>query len=101
MVEYIKCTRDEAALRQTLHHQMPKMLTTIVPLLLATATTISAHGYVSTVIADGVTYTGGNPNNIYANPKPTIPFWFASNLDNGFVPTSSYSGPDIICPSSG
>lgn len=32
------------------------------------------------------------------SPPPTIVAWSTpADLDNGFVPTTSYNGPDIIC----
>jgi lytic cellulose monooxygenase (C1-hydroxylating) len=59
--------------------------------------TVSSHGFVSQITVDGVTYTGGNPNNIYQSPKPSVPFWFTSNLDNSFVAPDSFNTSDIIC----
>jgi hypothetical protein len=60
---------------------------------LAMATGALAHGHVQSVIADGVTYSGGIP---YGAPADAVG-WSAANQDNGFVEPSSFGSADIIC----
>lgn len=59
---------------------------------------VSAHGYVSGVVADGTYFEGTNPNWFYnQGSKPNTVGWFAKNQDNGFVSPDSYGNGDIIC----
>jgi hypothetical protein len=60
---------------------------------LALAAGVNAHGHVATVVADGVTYTGGLP---YGAPANAVG-WLAGNQDNGFVEPNRFSSADIIC----
>jgi hypothetical protein len=64
---------------------------------LAFATGALAHGHVQTVIADGVSYSGGIPHGAPADAVG----WSAANQDNGFVEPNSFSSADIICHKSG
>lgn len=57
---------------------------------------VSAHGYVSGVVADGTYFEGTNPNWFYGSKGNTVG-WFAKNQDNGFVDGTSYGNGDIIC----
>lgn len=57
---------------------------------------VSAHGYVSGIVADGVYHEGTSPGWIYGE-KPNTPGWYAKNQDNGFVDGSTYTTGDIIC----
>ena len=59
--------------------------------------TVSAHGHVSGVVANGVYNLGYDPAFAYANPIPKVAGWTAQNLDNGFVSPDSFGSPDIIC----
>ncbi|CAI4210515.1 unnamed protein product [Parascedosporium putredinis] len=53
---------------------------------LASAATVSAHGYVSHIIVDGVQYPGYNPTtHPYMSNPPTVVGWSADQLDLGFV----------------
>lgn len=68
--------------------------------ILAVATTllarVSAHGYVSGIVADGAYYQGYNPSFQYAQNPPAVAGWSdPENLGNGFV--ADYASPDIIC----
>lgn len=56
---------------------------------------VSAHGYVESITADGQTVDGTSPNWKYNDEK--TPGWYAANQDNGFVSPSSYADGDIIC----
>lgn len=62
---------------------------------LAVMPSVSAHGFVESITADGKTVDGTNPNWIY-NEADT-PGWYAKNQDNGFVAPSAYSTGDIVC----
>ncbi|KAH8590120.1 glycoside hydrolase [Bisporella sp. PMI_857] len=66
--------------------------------LLNLISAVAAHGTVSGIIADGVYYQGYNPSYQYMNPLPILVAWSTpQDLDNGFVPPSSYGNADIIC----
>lgn len=71
---------------------MSPLLSTL-SLLGLLASRVSAHGHVSSIIADGVEYPGADPS----NPSDDSPGWQAANQDNGFVAPSSFSSPDIVC----
>lgn len=59
---------------------------------------VTAHGTVSGIVANGIYYEGYNPSFQYLTPLPIIPAWSTpEDLDNGFVPPTSYANPDIIC----
>lgn len=60
---------------------------------LAFATGALAHGHVQSVIAGGVTYSGGIPHGAPADAVG----WSAANQDNGFVEPNSFGNADIIC----
>ncbi|PKS10701.1 hypothetical protein jhhlp_002458 [Lomentospora prolificans] len=69
---------------------------------LASAVAVSAHGYVSHIIADGVQYPGYNPTtHPYMSNPPVVVGWSADQPDLGFVSPSAYKTPDIICHRSG
>ncbi|KAF7562293.1 hypothetical protein G7046_g1842 [Stylonectria norvegica] len=61
------------------------------------ATSASGHGHVATIIADGVTYTGGIP---WSAPTDAVG-WAAGNQDNGFVAPDAFATSDIICHKNG
>jgi len=66
--------------------------------VLSLISAVTAHGTVSGIVADGIYYQGYNPSMQYESPLPILPAWSTpTDLDNGFVPPSSYTGPDIIC----
>ncbi|KAF1837397.1 glycoside hydrolase [Decorospora gaudefroyi] len=78
------------------------MLLSLAPLLLLLLPPLAtAHGHVEQVIADGTTYQGWNAALRYQTPIPQTVGWQADNLDNGFVPPSSFASPDIICHKAG
>ncbi|KAM0346222.1 hypothetical protein ACHAPU_005647 [Fusarium lateritium] len=62
-------------------------------LVAALAGSVNAHGHVATVVAGGVSYTGGIPHGAPANAVG----WAAGNQDNGFVAPDAFSTADIIC----
>ncbi|KAH8665616.1 glycoside hydrolase [Ilyonectria robusta] len=51
------------------------------------------HGYVATIVADGVTYPGGLPWSASVDAVG----WAAANQDNGFVAPDAFATADIIC----
>ncbi|KAK8212617.1 family 61 glycosyl hydrolase [Phyllosticta capitalensis] len=63
----------------------------------AFAASVSAHGYVESVIAGSSTYTGYNPSFSYQTPAPKAVGWAAENQDNGYVSPTAVAEPDIIC----
>src|ERR1700742_3500104 len=73
---------------------MAKALT----LLALSIPAVYAHGYVSGIVAEGKYYQGFNPAFQYDNPPPSVAGRSTvGDLDNGFVPTTSYGSGDIIC----
>lgn len=63
---------------------------------LSTVPLVSAHGYVSGVVAGGKYFAGTSPN-WNSGEKTDTCGWYAENQDNGFVKPSEFSTPDIIC----
>ncbi|KAK6426678.1 hypothetical protein LTR95_016086 [Oleoguttula sp. CCFEE 5521] len=57
---------------------------------------VSAHGHVQGIMANGKYTPNTTPNWIYGT-KPVSPGWYAKDQDNGFVAPDSYGSPDIIC----
>ncbi|KAM0704596.1 hypothetical protein Q7P35_008830 [Cladosporium inversicolor] len=66
-------------------------------LLGSLAASAYAHGRVTSIEADGETYTGFINDYIYTPDPPAIVAWSADNGDNGFVDGSAYTSGDIIC----
>lgn len=65
-------------------------------LALSLASSVAAHGFVKTIVADGVTYKGYDPSFQYQNPIPVVAGWSdPQDISNGFV--NDYSNPDIAC----
>ncbi|KAF7908161.1 uncharacterized protein EAF01_003916 [Botrytis porri] len=58
---------------------------------------VSAHGYVSGIVAGGTYYTGWLVSNAYQTPQPESIGWADTNLDLGFTSPSAYTTGDIIC----
>ncbi|TGO51982.1 hypothetical protein BCON_0150g00140 [Botryotinia convoluta] len=58
---------------------------------------VSAHGYVSGIVAGGTYYTGWLVSNAYQTPQPDSIGWADTNLDLGFTSPSAYTTGDIIC----
>ncbi|KAK3699017.1 hypothetical protein LTR37_016621 [Vermiconidia calcicola] len=76
------------------------MLSTITPIAalaaLVALPAVSAHGYVSGVVAGGKYYGQSGPNWIYGE-KPQQASWYANNPDLGFVGSADYNKASIIC----
>ena len=66
--------------------------------LLGLASSVAAHGQVQGIVAGGKFYEGYSPSFQYSNPPPVVVGWsIPEDQDNGFVPSSNLSSPDIIC----
>ncbi|RYO78999.1 hypothetical protein DL766_005422 [Monosporascus sp. MC13-8B] len=77
---------------------MANFRTSMLVAALASAATVSAHGHVTNVVVNGVSYEGYDPFSFpYMSSPPTVAGWTASNTDNGFVEPNSFADPDIIC----
>ncbi|KAI8944352.1 glycosyl hydrolase family 61-domain-containing protein [Xylaria longipes] len=65
---------------------------------LASAASVAAHGHVSNIVINGVSYQGYDPTVFpYMSDPPTVVGWTASNTDNGFVEPNSFDSGDIVC----
>lgn len=65
---------------------------------LATAVSVAAHGHVSNIVINGVSYQTYDPTVFpYMSDPPTVVGWTASDTDNGFVEPNSFTSGDIIC----
>lgn len=73
--------------------------------ILGLAGTAAAHGYVSSIVADGVTTSGWLVSYWYdlvnGVPVPDTPGWYEEALDLGFVPPSEYQYVCRSKPSAG
>ncbi|KZL71499.1 glycosyl hydrolase family 61 [Colletotrichum incanum] len=67
-------------------------------LAFAVLQTVSAHGTVNGIMADGVFYEGYSPQMQYKKPPPQVVGWsIPQDLSNGFVAVDKYADPDMIC----
>ncbi|KAI1250371.1 hypothetical protein MGN70_007424 [Eutypa lata] len=64
---------------------------------LAGAASVSAHGHVTKVVADGVSYDGFDPTSAPYATQPDSITWSNGATDNGFVLSSAVGDADIIC----
>lgn len=60
----------------------------------------AAHSHIDYVTVNGLTYPGFIPR-LGANNPPEAVGWYQTALDDGFVPPSNYTTPDIICHKNG
>ncbi|KAF2471362.1 uncharacterized protein BDR25DRAFT_368188 [Lindgomyces ingoldianus] len=61
-------------------------------------TTITAHGHVSGIVADGTYYQGYDPSFQYQATPPKVVGWSCPQcLDNGFVSPDMYTTSNIAC----
>ncbi|KAF9888728.1 hypothetical protein FE257_008303 [Aspergillus nanangensis] len=66
--------------------------------ILASASLVAGHGYVSGIVAGGTFYTGYLVDSYsYMDDPPDTIGWSTTATDLGFVDGTGYSGPDIIC----
>lgn len=67
---------------------------------LSAATTALAHSHLAHILINGALYHGFDPRPSKPN-SPSRVAWSTSNLDDGYVPSSRYTHPDIACHISG
>lgn len=66
--------------------------------LLACATAVYGHGYVSNVVINGVYYSGYEITTApYQSDPPTVIGWSTTATDLGYVAPDAYNSSDIIC----
>jgi len=66
--------------------------------LLASVASVTAHGTVSGIVADGIYYQGYNPSYQYDSVAPVVVGWsIPEDLGNGFIEPSNYTTPEVIC----
>ncbi|OQE16631.1 hypothetical protein PENSTE_c023G08918 [Penicillium steckii] len=66
--------------------------------LLASATMVAGHGYVSSIVANGKNHTGYLVNEYaYSDSPPKSIGWSTTATDLGFEDGTQLSDPDIIC----
>jgi lytic cellulose monooxygenase (C1-hydroxylating) len=66
--------------------------------VLASAAFVHAHGHVSNIVVNGVSYRNFDPTtDPYTSNPPIVIGWTADQLDNGFVSPDAYLTSDIIC----
>ncbi|KAI3317188.1 glycosyl hydrolase family 61-domain-containing protein [Xylariaceae sp. AK1471] len=65
---------------------------------LTAAVSVAAHGHVSNIVINGVSYQTYDPTVFpYMSNPPTVVGWTASDTDNGFVEPNSFASGDIVC----
>lgn len=62
--------------------------------------TAAAHSHIDYVTVNGLMYPGYIPQVGANNPAETVG-WSQTAIDDGFVPPSNYTSPDIICHKNG
>ncbi|KAK1637934.1 glycosyl hydrolase family 61-domain-containing protein [Colletotrichum phormii] len=66
--------------------------------VLASAASVTAHGHVTNIVVNGVSYRNYIPvQDPYINNPPLVAGWTIDQRDNGFVAPDAYNAPDIIC----
>ncbi|PYI01205.1 glycoside hydrolase [Aspergillus sclerotiicarbonarius CBS 121057] len=66
--------------------------------LLSAATRVAAHGHVSNIVINGVSYRGWDINSDpYNSDPPVVVAWQTPNTANGFISPDAYDTDDIIC----
>jgi cellulase len=65
------------------------MKTLLVPLVIAAQ--VSAHGYVTGIVAEGKYFMGYTPNFQYMNPKPKVPSWSAGGYGHGGIQPNMFN----------
>lgn len=60
---------------------------------------VSAHGHISSVLADGLSYYGHDPTKVPWGPQPDSITWTNGASDNGYVPSNAthLASRDINC----
>ncbi|WYZ38216.1 hypothetical protein EsH8_III_000130 [Colletotrichum jinshuiense] len=66
--------------------------------ILASAASVAAHGHVTNIVVNGVSFRNYIPVvDPYTNNPPLVAGWAIDQRDNGFVAPDAYNAPDIIC----
>jgi lytic cellulose monooxygenase (C1-hydroxylating) len=69
---------------------------------LTAASSVLAHGHVSNIVINGVSYENFDPTrHTYMPNPPVVVGWKTSQTDNGFVGPDAFSSADIVCHRSG
>ncbi|KAF7162669.1 hypothetical protein CNMCM6106_009488 [Aspergillus hiratsukae] len=77
---------------------MPQAMSLSLLAALLSATRVAAHGHVTNVVVNGVSYAGFDINSYpYMSDPPKVAAWTTPNTGNGFIAPSEYNSPDIIC----
>ncbi|KAJ9133371.1 Carbohydrate-binding module family 1 protein [Pleurostoma richardsiae] len=77
---------------------MYKSAAKLAALFLVSASTVAAHGHVTNVVIDGVSYQNYDGTSFpYMPDPPSTIGWVIDDKDNGFVSPSAFGDPDIIC----
>jgi hypothetical protein len=77
---------------------MPSFTSKTLISALAGAASVAAHGHVTNIVINGVSYQNYDPTSFpYQQNPPTVVGWTASNTDNGFVAPDAFASGDIIC----
>ncbi|KAI1751624.1 glycosyl hydrolase family 61-domain-containing protein [Xylaria castorea] len=77
---------------------MPNFRSSSLLAALASAASVAAHGHVSNIVINGVSYQTYDPTVFpYMSDPPTVVGWTASDTDNGFVEPNSFGSGDIVC----
>ncbi|RAK81796.1 putative endo-1,4-beta-glucanase [Aspergillus fijiensis CBS 313.89] len=65
---------------------------------LSAATSVAAHGHVSNIVINGVSYRGWDINSDpYNSNPPVVVAWQTPNTANGFISPDAYDTDDVIC----
>lgn len=66
--------------------------------LLSIAAQVAAHGHISNIVVNGVSYNGWDIDSYpYMSEPPVVVGWETPNTSNGFITPEEYSNDDIIC----
>ncbi|PLN75272.1 endo-1,4-beta-glucanase [Aspergillus taichungensis] len=75
----------------------PKQKAALLATLLS-ASKVAAHGHISNIVINGVSYSGWDIGSDPYNPDPPVRIaWQTPNTANGFVSPDAYATDDIIC----
>ncbi|PLB34559.1 putative endo-1,4-beta-glucanase [Aspergillus candidus] len=75
----------------------PKQTAALLATILS-ASKVSAHGHISNIVINGVSYKGWDIGSDPYNPDPPVVIaWQTPNTANGFVSPDAYATDDIIC----
>ncbi len=77
---------------------MPSFTSRALLASIASAASVAAHGHITNIVINGVSYQTYDPTTFpYEQNPPIVVGWTAADLDNGFVDGSVYASGDIIC----